>query len=224
MDKTQGEVFDKAAFREKVLKKTLMNLKRFKAEARSKISRDMIESAVDKAIKGHTTLDIAAALAHPERFCEKCGECCRINNPILVKFEEILQVSIFLGIDLPVFIANYVKELKDGWYSLRTNPCPFLKDNFCTIYSVRPFVCRTFPLKQKKDDIRLTYYVYCNFVVNVTAEAAFSSLLLKLLKTENQQLYSMLRRCQKSELSNMPEDKVQQISFLIEKIFKGKKR
>jgi Fe-S-cluster containining protein len=35
-------------------------------------------------------------------------------------------------------------DYPDGWWELQAAPCPLLVDNQCSVYAVRPFVCRRF--------------------------------------------------------------------------------
>ena len=68
-------------------------------------------------------------------FCNKCGLCCKL----------------FDKVDLP---PEY-QELNDG-----TGKCKYLKDNLCTIYSERPFLCNSTLIYEKyyKDKITFTEF------------------------------------------------------------------
>jgi Fe-S-cluster containining protein len=44
------------------------------------------------------------------------------------------------------FIDHYLRLDEEGDYVVKTTPCPFLgKDNYCSIYEVRPSDCERFP-------------------------------------------------------------------------------
>ena len=82
--------------------------------------------------------------------CTGCGKCCT-GNPgyVWVTEEEIEKIATLLNLPIQLFKTRYIRRV-DNRYALiekRTFPhdCVFLKDNQCTIYSVRPKQCRTFP-------------------------------------------------------------------------------
>lgn len=92
--------------------------------------------------------------------CTECGGCCT-GSPgyIWVSEQEMQQIADHLKIPLNTFMQNYVRYV-DGRFSLledyKNYDCIFLKDKKCSVYSVRPKQCRTFPwwprhLKSKED-------------------------------------------------------------------------
>lgn len=92
--------------------------------------------------------------------CTECGQCCT-GSPgyVWVTEEEIAQMADYLKLKINDFTKYHVRRI-DGKLALvemaKTYDCIFLKNNKCTIYSVRPKQCRTFPwwpqnLKSEKD-------------------------------------------------------------------------
>jgi hypothetical protein len=81
--------------------------------------------------------------------CTGCGQCCT-GSPgyVWVTEEEIQKIADFLSISLQNFATLYLRKI-DGRWSLRelrhTYDCVFLKDNKCSIYTLRPTQCKTFP-------------------------------------------------------------------------------
>lgn len=81
--------------------------------------------------------------------CTGCGQCCT-GSPgyIWVSEEEIEQIAAFLNLAIDEFARLYLRRVK-GKFSLLEIPksydCIFLKDKKCSIYSVRPTQCRTYP-------------------------------------------------------------------------------
>ncbi|EKP0311158.1 YkgJ family cysteine cluster protein [Aeromonas veronii] len=72
--------------------------------------------------------------AYVDKFtpCKKgCSHCCHI--PVSVSELEVEYIEKSLKIKRKEFSAYDKTQEK---------PCPFLKDNGCSIYNVRPFVCR----------------------------------------------------------------------------------
>jgi len=84
--------------------------------------------------------------------CLKCGGCCRyVKFQILYSdFERWLRQERWDI--LSKVICRDTEEL-GGWVYMdfsfperETADCPFFKDNLCTIYDTRPFICRAYPL------------------------------------------------------------------------------
>jgi len=65
--------------------------------------------------------------------CNKCGNCCKWGK-IEVEGEDLIRLK---SLTNPCDWLDY-KDLKP--------PCVFLKSNKCDIYSIRPQVCKIFPL------------------------------------------------------------------------------
>ncbi len=81
--------------------------------------------------------------------CTGCGKCCTgAPGYVWVSQEEITAIAKFLKIPEDKFIIRYLRKVGKR-YSLvefsKNYDCVFLKDNKCSIYSVRPTQCRTFP-------------------------------------------------------------------------------
>jgi len=100
--------------------------------------------------------------------CRRCGTCCR---------SMILEIN---GLDLlreprwRPFISEYRDFDYTDWESepgevlflVREGPCPFLRDNRCTIYKQRPDMCVAFqPLKDR----------HCRFNLNPIFETTEST-------------------------------------------------
>ncbi len=92
--------------------------------------------------------------------CTECGGCCTgAPGYVWVSDNEIEQMAAFLDLSTEEFSKRYLRFVNDRMSLKETHPhydCVFLKDKKCTIYSVRPKQCRTFPwwpqnLKSKQD-------------------------------------------------------------------------
>ena len=88
--------------------------------------------------------------------CTQCGKCCT-GEPgyVWVSEEEITKLAAFRGEDRKEFLAMHTKKSR-GRVTLREKPngdCIFYDSKRgCTVYSVRPIQCRTWPFW----DINLT--------------------------------------------------------------------
>lgn len=83
--------------------------------------------------------------------CKRCGCCCQgkdivIVDGIFITNEETISLSNILKISKHQFKDKYTIT-KDGQRLIKY-PCPFfnLNSNSCTIYTQRPYVCRTYPI------------------------------------------------------------------------------
>jgi Fe-S-cluster containining protein len=101
-----------------------------------------------------------------QRACESCPGfcCCGQSGNVWVKHNDILRMSQFLQTNPIDFISRYLKRINNrlsieervGEHGLE---CVFF-DNLqrrCSIYTVRPLQCRTFPFweyfKKHKDEL-----------------------------------------------------------------------
>jgi len=75
--------------------------------------------------------------------CTACANCCKTVRPGFNE-EEIDR----LAIERQQFIETYLQRTDpddDNRWQTRSTPCPFLKDNRCSVYEDRPGDCRGYP-------------------------------------------------------------------------------
>ena len=85
-----------------------------------------------------------------ETDCLQCANCCKTTPPLL-RNEDISRISKALNISVKQMMEEYVTRDEDGALVLNQTPCRFLvKDNYCTIYNVRPDACREYPHTNRK--------------------------------------------------------------------------
>lgn len=96
--------------------------------------------------------------------CRRCGACCSGgNNEVAVSPDEIerLQKETCLSFEeiaepYPDWIdADDGSRFTFGWVLRRgaDGNCMFLKENRCTVYAVRPHLCRTYPFMLDGDEL-----------------------------------------------------------------------
>jgi uncharacterized protein len=77
--------------------------------------------------------------------CRTCANCCKTQQPVFSR-TEAQRIAAYLGVTLQDLVAQYlVSDADVGKYITQQLPCPFLENNLCTIYSVRPAVCKNYP-------------------------------------------------------------------------------
>ncbi len=110
---------------------------------------------------GFDPSDIAAEL-HKQAFqivdCTRCANCCRTAT-ITLNQEDIDRIAAHLGMEVPAFFEKYLeRDELEGRLRMRQKPCPLLgDDNRCTVYEVRPRVCREYPHTDKEGFELRTY-------------------------------------------------------------------
>jgi uncharacterized protein len=98
--------------------------------------------------------DELAGQLHEQAFqivdCTRCANCCKAMG---IKFSDadVKRIAKHLKMTIAEFIETYLEaDERDGLYKARQKPCPFLgEDDRCTIYEVRPTVCREYPHTDK---------------------------------------------------------------------------
>lgn len=77
--------------------------------------------------------------------CKKgCSNCCK-NPTVPFTQPELMGISWYLSEKLPNALRARVKDRLTTHAT--TNECPFLIDDDCSIYEVRPLICRQFYVK-----------------------------------------------------------------------------
>ena len=77
--------------------------------------------------------------------CLECANCCTTTGPLFTD-KDIARIAKHLRIKPSEFVAKYLRIDEERDYVLQSVPCIFLgKDNYCTIYDVRPKACKEFP-------------------------------------------------------------------------------
>ena len=136
--------------------------------------------------------------------CQLCGACCSgPDNEVMVSPEEIelLQKETRLSFEeiaepYPEWFEKGGETFTFGWVLRRGEDgnCLFLKNKRCSVYAVRPHICRTYPFMLDSDNLIISE---CDAVTGTcpcpNTELLVSSLLerrdaedLEFLKTKEQ--------------------------------------
>ncbi|MBS1797242.1 MAG: YkgJ family cysteine cluster protein [Acidobacteria bacterium] len=107
-----------------------------------------------KQYRDSDRIDRIAGEVHREVFsqidCTDCGHCCRTVRPE-VDQTDIARIAAFLGISAPEFTEKYLRSGDRDELEMKSLPCPFLVGNECSIYDVRPALCREYPHTDKPE-------------------------------------------------------------------------
>lgn len=103
----------------------------------------MRDEALDKLV-GEVAREVESQID-----CTTCANCCRTMQ-VVVDDEDIRRIAHSLSLPVPELERRYVTKAEDGAKVMARAPCPFLEDNKCSIYDVRPRACRDFPYLHTK--------------------------------------------------------------------------
>lgn len=117
------------------------------ADMTSKEQQKRFKSFLQRADKNKVLKQLPQL--HEEAFekidCLSCAACCKNYSPRF-KTPDVKRIAKHLGLKESQFIETYLRVDEEGDFVTRSAPCPFLgKDNFCSIYEVRPSDCARFP-------------------------------------------------------------------------------
>ncbi len=87
--------------------------------------------------------------------CNRCGLCCgdtkQKTRNILLLDSEVKAISLETCL-VPSEFANETPDKAPYCYEMKKNnagKCYFLRDNQCSIYELRPLICRFYPFELK---------------------------------------------------------------------------
>jgi Fe-S-cluster containining protein len=80
--------------------------------------------------------------------CQRCGGCCS-DPPVTWQADEVVVLAKHLGLTREELLERHdFRSIGSGLFDLHfAERCPFLGDGHCTIYGIRPIVCRAFPFE-----------------------------------------------------------------------------
>jgi uncharacterized protein len=83
--------------------------------------------------------------------CTKCANCCKTICPVL-KPADVRRLAKHLELTIKEFRSRYLtNDSEREGSAFRSQPCPFLQGNLCTVYEHRPTDCRSYPHLHKRD-------------------------------------------------------------------------
>ncbi len=130
-----------------------MDLKKFKAKAsRKKEALSAFLLKLDDIVP-HDMPELVArvdAKVWQDTDCTACANCCKTMTPTYIP-SDINRIAKHLGMRPAEFKAKWLKkEEESGDWVNTTQPCQFLENDKCSIYTVRPVDCAEFPHHNKK--------------------------------------------------------------------------
>jgi uncharacterized protein len=107
----------------------------------------------------------------PQIDCTQCGNCCK-TLMVSITPEERPFFAAHFNLPPAEAAAQYLTESMEGNTIMCQQPCVFLQDNRCTVYSQRFTDCRNFPHLHQPGFVRrmfsmVMHYGTCPIIFNV---------------------------------------------------------
>jgi len=109
-----------------------------------------------------TKSDISAEIETSGFTCTSCTACCTGDDAVVLvsppEIRAIMQETDLSWHDIvipyPEYIIEQGQKITFGW-ALRhaQDQCIFLQNNHCTIYHVRPWICKTYPFMLDRESM-----------------------------------------------------------------------
>ena len=107
------------------------------------------------------------------------------------------RISRKLGIDKKSFYNQYTHYNPETYETVMNMPCPYLENNRCTIYPIRPEICRNFPVFVLEDGI-----VAINEIEACAKATHFHELLLDYCEKHHPDFYKTIKHQTKGSGDN----------------------
>jgi len=96
--------------------------------------------------------------------CTQCANCCK-SLTVSPHPKDVKRLSDGLQITALEFRDKYLKKDLEGDLVFKQKPCPFLKNNKCSVYEHRPETCRSYPHLEKAHMVGRGWYILENTLV-----------------------------------------------------------
>jgi len=101
----------------------------------------------------------------------ECGECCRYHDTIAISAVEYTLLCAAAK-QRP----NVLKNSDGQLYMQVHDGCQYLANNACSVYAVRPSVCKAFPLVAPKEAVGLSGIAVKQLRIRLQCQAALDAL------------------------------------------------
>jgi len=119
---------------------------------RNKLNVEVSREEIFRVIKESSHINefqIMLMFKEQDKFCIKCGECCRTSTPIDFTKSDLKNIAKRVGISYKK-LKKRIKASPRGKhqiFKIPGKPCPFLEGRAtCSIYDLRPLSCQKYPV------------------------------------------------------------------------------
>lgn len=159
----------------------ITDLKLIEKLANERYPRDLEFSHFLKTLNAEEVDKIVIELSQSvekEIDCKSCANCCK-SLMVAPNYPDISKLAEAVNLETNEFKKKYMKRDFEGDMCFKQKPCPFLKNNLCSVYENRPTTCRTYPHLQKGNFIARLGNVLSNLKVCPIAFNTFELLKLR---------------------------------------------
>ncbi len=93
------------------------------------------------------------------RYCSGCSACCRWSGDVVFSPNTLAPIAAWLSLDERECAECYFDLADDRQHLKAVEPadgrCPFLVEDTCGIYPLRPPACRSFPYRWQRPEREL---------------------------------------------------------------------
>jgi len=184
---------------------------------------EFIDIIVDNGVPEYM-LSLLAEGKHVDLFCDGCTEapCCNLNDPIAVTWRDVQRLAKGYGISNKKVIKKYLDyhahpDYPGIKYKIKSvTPCQWNDpETFrCTIYDIRPNVCRAYPItpaKKGESNFNMGVASYCNVAFNMMKQELLVWIVRENLKATHPKEFAAVQEKidamtpSKEELMEMPQ-------------------
>jgi Fe-S-cluster containining protein len=169
--------------------------------------------------------EMALIYALQDQICTRCGKCCIDNTSLNAQKEELKSIADYKNTSYKKLKKSIrASPRKNGTLRFTRRPCPFYEDE-CTVYNIRPGVCRAYPTNKLLAAIsgRINQYPEnCEIADDLLAELAIKRALEEKMYRENPELMLEIAENKRDELTRLTNmTQTQRFQFLINKYQKN---
>lgn len=196
----------------------------FRVLSKAKARLNMEKVEMDDILKAVSSLgfiletETALIYALQDQICTRCGWCCTENTSLRASKDELKRIAEHKKRSYKKLKKSIrARPNKDGTMRVTRHPCPFYEDG-CSVYPVRPGVCRSFPTNMILSSLAGdgSYPDKCEISDDLLAELVIKRALEEKMSRENPELMRSIakkKRDEMSRLSQMPQ--AQRLQHLI---------
>ena len=172
--------------------------------------------------------EMALIYALQDQICTKCGKCCTENTSLRAQKQELKRIAEVKSISYKKLKKKVkARPKKNGTLTVSRRPCPFYEDG-CSVYDVRPGVCRAYPTNKLLSALGGGYNEYpvkCEIADDLLAELVIKRALEEKMFRENPKVMKDIADKKRDEMSKLAGmNQTQRLQFLVNRYQKNLQR
>jgi len=150
--------------------------------------------------------EVAMIVALQQTLCRRCGNCCRNRGQIRFRKDELQGVADHLHVEYKRLKDRLrATPMGDGTFTV-AQPCMFLRDNLCAIYTTRPWTCRVYPANDLLTSMGQSKpFDGCPIADELLAEVVVKRVLEEQMWREHPEELKVLAERRRSDLAKLSE-------------------